>query len=178
VTTTTKNGRKAASALLVIPAILFALSACAPSAAGSGDTGAGGAGGGGGGSEKSELTQWGFDYAECMRGEGIDMPDPEDSGRGMTMKLGSGEDAEAMQAAGEKCRDELGDPPPMSAEEQAEADEAMLKWGREAAECYRENGYDMEDPKAGEMPEFPADAPEEVQQECGGGMSATTRVQE
>ncbi|WP_152030974.1 hypothetical protein [Agromyces aureus] len=184
-TVPTRSRRKTVSALLVIPAILFALSACAPASGGDGATGGGDAGGAngstaGGGNENSEfdsMFDWQLAYTECMRGEGIDMPDPEKNGAGMAMKLGSEDDMDAMMAAGEKCQKELGDPPPPSPEEKAASDQEMLKWATKTAECYRENGYDMADPKLGEMPQFPEDVPEEVMAECGGGASAVTKVQ-
>lgn len=168
-TITTRNGgrRVGLTALLTLPAILFALTACAPASGG-------GAGSANEGSDRvtsgeSALTQWKLDYAACMRAEGIDMPDPESDGQGKAAKgLGPGADQDAAAAAGEKCVAELGEMPPPSAEDRAAADQAMLEWATEAAECYRENGYDMPDPKAGEEIQFPTNAPQEVVQECGG----------
>jgi hypothetical protein len=183
--TTRGRRRTGVAAFLAIPAIVFALTACAPAAGGpdasggGGDSSKGGSDSSGGGAEKSDFVQWQFDYAACMREQGIDQPDPEvNSGGGISMKMGTDQDMDAMMAAGEKCREELGDPPPLSAEEKAAADKSFVEWATKAAECYRENGYDMPDPKAGEAPEFPSDAPEEVVEECGGGAATTARVQE
>jgi hypothetical protein len=185
-TITARSGRRRAglAAFIAIPAILFALAGCAPaSSGGAGSIGSpdssssSDAGSGQGTSDKSELTQWMFDYAACMRAEGIDMPDPSSSGEGIAMKLPSGDEMDAMQAAGAKCQDELGEAPPMSPEDKEKDDKAFLEWATKAAECYRENGYDVPDPKVGEQPEFPADAPDDLVQECGGGRVAAAPVQ-
>ena len=182
-TVTTRMGgpRARLATLLALPVILLAVAACAPGAGG--DTGSvDSAQSVEGGaeevtSEKSEMTQWMLDYAACMRGEGIDMPDPDSTERGKaTSGLGPGEDQDAAAAAGEKCMAEVGEMPPPSAQDKAEADEAMLEWATEASECYRENGYDMPDPTAVEEIQFPEDASAEVVQQCGG--VAPARVQE
>ncbi|MFS0894356.1 hypothetical protein [Microbacterium sp. 179-I 3D3 NHS] len=168
--TTTRGGRRTAlAALLAVPAVLFALTACSPSTAGGGDDAASGGSGASGGSEKSEFVQYQFDYAACMRDQGIDMPDPKDSEQGTSMTIPMDGDMDAYQSAADACTEKLGTPPAMSAEERAAADEKFLEWATKAAECYRENGYDMPDPKAGEAPEFPQDAPQELLEECGGG---------
>lgn len=120
---------------------------------------------------------WQLDYAECMRGEGIDLPDPTSGSGGLTSSSSTTADPEAMAAASEKCYDELGEPPAMSPEEQAAADEGFLKWAKEAAECYRENGYDMPDPDSSKTLNLPADATDEVNEECGGGQTAQRGAQ-
>lgn len=148
------------TAMLALPALLIGLSACAPASGGNGsqtpDAGAG---------QQLTLTEWQLKYSACMRDEGIDMPDPDAAG---TLTVTSGGDPAAMEAAAQKCRADLGDPPPISAEEKEAAEQQALEWGKKVAECYRENGYDMPDPKAGEQLQWPADAPEDVQDECGG----------
>jgi len=179
-TVTAPKGRRRAglTAFIAIPAILFALAGCASASPGEATSSSNAdAGSDQSASDKSELTQWMFDYAACMRAEGIDVPDPSSSGEGIAMKLPSGDEMDAMQAAGEKCQDKLGEAPPMSPEDKEKDDKAFLDWATKAAECYRENGYDVPDPKVGEQPEFPADAPEDLVQECGGGRTAATQVQ-
>lgn len=96
-------------------------------------------------------------FAKCMRGQGIDMPDPEvDPEGGIKVRIngggpgkggppgGSGE--KKAQAAEKVCRRYLpngGTPPPMSPE-----DEAKL---RQFAKCMREHGIDMPDPEGGRV---------------------------
>ena len=174
ITRTTRTGRSrraGMAALLAAPALIFSLAACAPATADAsgGSTSGGSASDGGGGT----VADWQLAFAECMRGEGIDMPDPQGPGQGISID-GSG-DMAAFDAASEKCMTELGDPPAMSAEEKAALDAQSLEVIRQMASCYRENGYDMPDPKAGEAPEFPDDAPQEVVEECGGGGASVTK---
>lgn len=148
--------------LAIAPLLIIGLAACAPVNQDGGTS-----------SEEpatQTLVEWQLAYAECMRGEGVDMPDPTAAG---TAPLPMGVDAGAMEAANKKCVGELGDPPAMSAEEELAADEQFLAWAREAAKCYREKGYDMPDPTPNEQPQFPEDAPDEVAQECGGMTAAT-----
>lgn len=162
--TSTKMSRRLSgvAAFLAVPALLISLAACAPAAGGGSQDPAPSSGAG-------ELTraQWQLKYAECMRGEGIDMPDPD--ANGSVSVGGAGIDPAALEVAADKCRAELGDPPAVTAEEQEAADQQFLQWGREVAECYRENGYDMPDPKTGEELQFPSDAPDTVIEECGAG---------
>src|SRR5688572_208984 len=103
-----------------------------------------------------------FDFAECMREHGIDMPDPEivrgGPGEGGERGfIGRGADegpaarqfdpnSEEFQAAEEACREHLegfgagpGDGPELSEEQQ----QAFLDF----AECMREHGIDMPDPQ-------------------------------
>ena len=118
------------------------------------------AGGGGNGSRAPdpEFQDAMFEYAECMRDNGVDMPDPEfeDSG-GVIMRGGSpggpddgglmGPGNAEWEAAQEKCGPimeevgPMGDPP--SPEEQAEMQDQLVAM----AECMRGKGYDMPDPE-------------------------------
>jgi len=169
--TTAPRRRLGAIAALALPALLIVLAGCAPTA---GDADAPGASGGGDvASTERTFADWQLDYAACMRGEGIDMPDPESEFQGIAIDLSG--DMGAFEAANEHCMDELGSPPALTAEEEAAAQEQFLAWAMKAAECYRENGFDVPDPTADEPVPFPTDAPDEVVEECGGGaMSATT----
>jgi hypothetical protein len=90
-----------------------------------------------------------LDYTECMREEGIDLPDPDFSGGprgGFRIQLGpNGVDPDdpEFQAAREKCQPILAslrqqfDP-----ERREELQEAALEF----AKCMREHGIDMPDP--------------------------------
>jgi hypothetical protein len=99
-------------------------------------------------------------YTECMRDEGIDMPDPVmsegDGGGGMViMGDASGEegqapafdmDSEEFQAAEEKCSpimEEAIGSIEIDPEQQAEMREQMLEY----AQCMRDQGIDFPDPE-------------------------------
>ncbi|MEV4517879.1 hypothetical protein AB0K00_54080 [Dactylosporangium sp. NPDC049525] len=162
----TRARRRGVAAVFAAAALAVTLAACgsgsADPQASQGDQGSG----------QLSLTEWQLKFAACMRGEGIAMPDPDAPGQ---MALGGGVDPAAVQAAAGKCRGELGDPPAMSQEEQAAADQQFLEWARGVAVCYRDNGYDMPDPVVGEELQFPSDVPQEIQDQCGGGSGSVTR---
>jgi hypothetical protein len=104
------------------------------------------------GSSQAEMREAALDYAKCMRQHGVDMPDPQFNGKGMTMQLGGpgqGKPPKAtMDAAQEACQKimERVKPPTMSKEDQTKAREAALKMAR----CMREKGFDFPDPQFGE----------------------------
>ncbi len=83
-------------------------------------------------------------YTQCMREEGIDMPDPAPDERGIRLMAPKGSSPEKMRAAEEGCRKHLEaiEPPELSEEEQAEYKEAALAH----AQCMRDRGIDMPDP--------------------------------
>lgn len=157
------------AALIALPMLAVGLAACAPAASGGGPAADPGSG------QQMTRTEWQLKYAECMRGEGIDMPDPQENGS-VSMNFDEA-DMEAIQAAASICQGKLGEMPPMSADEEAAAEQQYLEWGRGVAECYRENGFDMPDPKAGEQLQWPTDAPESLQEECGGGAGTAGSTQ-
>lgn len=169
----TRSSRRARlgglAALIAIPTLILGLSGCsAPAQNGTpapGNTPAAGAAG-----APQSMAEWQLAYAQCMRDEGVDMPDPSADG-GMTLNSNN-MDTDATNAAAKKCHDKLGQPTP-SADEKAAIDQANLEWGRQVAECYRENGYDMADPKAGEALQWPQGASDDVQQKCGSASNTT-----
>ena len=87
-------------------------------------------------------------YAQCMREEGVDMPDPEVGEGGLKLVGPKGVTPEKMRAADGACRKHLEaiKPPEASEEEQAEFREEALAH----AQCMREHGIDMPDPTFGE----------------------------
>lgn len=91
-----------------------------------------------------------LDYAECMRSNGVDMPDPQNGGFVITPETQdtSAEGRREFEGADKKCRRHLKNmrPPKVSEEEQAQMREAALKHAR----CMREHGIDMPDPEFGE----------------------------
>ncbi|WP_203925654.1 hypothetical protein [Virgisporangium ochraceum] len=137
--------------LLALAAILLLLTGCA----GENNNGEGVASAGDGKASATTGTQSEGDlaaqtakFAQCMRDNGIDMPDPQVDGEGRVsfgMPKGDAEpvDREKMQAAHEKCKQHLpngGEPPKLSDED--------LEKMRKFSQCMRENGYpDFPDPQ-------------------------------
>lgn len=93
-----------------------------------------------------------LEFAQCMRDNGVDMPDPDFSGGGGgAIRIGgdgpmSESDVQAMEDAQEACgpimeaaREDL---PPPDPEREAEMRENMLAF----SECMREQGIDFPDP--------------------------------
>jgi hypothetical protein len=162
--TLARSGRTNAriTALLAIPVMVAILTGCA----GGGTPTA---------SPGNEMTfdDWQLANAQCMRDEGIDMPDPTEDGRSMAIDT-ENMDMEALEAASKKCISKLGEPPAPEGGFMSEDDmrESMLKM----AKCFRDNGLDVPDPKSGEGFSLPADAPSEVMEKCGleGGANAVT----
>jgi hypothetical protein len=100
-----------------------------------------GGGSGGGQSDQEKVHEYALKLAECMRGHGIDMPDPR-PGRGLA--IDGDVNPERFEGAQRACQEELGEPPgaELSDEEQREFREAALKYAR----CMRARGLDMPDP--------------------------------
>ena len=79
-------------------------------------------------------------FAECMRDNGVDMPDPGPGRQGLIDALnsaGADHDSETMRQAISDCQDEL----PQYAQEEEHTQEGMLDF----AECLREQGLDVSD---------------------------------
>jgi hypothetical protein len=83
-------------------------------------------------------------FAECMRGQGIEMEDPGTDRGGVRFRVGEGNKPGDMEAAMQKCKAYApngGEPPKLNAEQ--------LKQMRAFAKCMRENGIpDFPDPDA------------------------------
>jgi hypothetical protein len=87
-------------------------------------------------------------FAECMRENGIDMPDPGGGGGGALFRVGGpdGVDVETFEAANEACRHHLEAVMGEGGQELTpEQRDAMLAF----AQCMREHGIDMPDPGTG-----------------------------
>jgi hypothetical protein len=83
-------------------------------------------------------------FAECMRENGVDIPDPK-PGEGQRIRVGpdSGIDPEEFEEASKACEKYREDiRPQLSEEEQQEFKERALEFAR----CMREHGVDMPDP--------------------------------
>jgi len=112
----------------------------------------GGGGGQGGGGMSQEFQDAMLEYAECMRDEGIDFPDPQMNGDGLVIMGGGGgrEDGgppsqaemDAFEAADEACQHILeaveGEMPRPDPEQEAEMRDQALAF----SECMRENGVE------------------------------------
>ena len=156
-------------------------------------TTADGGGGGGRTGDAAEFQDAMLDYAECMRDEGIDFPDPQLSEDGIAVvgpEPADGPPSQAeqdeMAAADAECNhfleDVEGSLPEPSPEQQQEMQDQALAF----AECMREHGIDFPDPEFGDGgqvtiglgggvdfadPEF-QDAQEACQGEGGFGVGA------
>ncbi|KZX21465.1 hypothetical protein [Rathayibacter tanaceti] len=156
-TTTTSRARRYAAkvaVLLTVPLLIGSLAACTSGTPGSAEQSPTSAG---------SFNDWQVDYASCMRGEGVDMPDPASDGG--TAAIGVDEaGSEVFQTASETCMARLGEPPAPDGETSvADEFEGQLT----TAECLRANGVDVDDPVKGEAMEFPLDIPEDVLDTCG-----------
>ena len=83
-----------------------------------------------------------LDHVKCMREQGVDMPDPERDGEGISMMVPEGTPKEKVDAAMEKCRKYLpnGGAPP-------KANPEALEKARQMSKCMREHGLpDFPDP--------------------------------
>jgi hypothetical protein len=104
------------------------------------------------GDKREEFRDAALKYAQCMRKHGVDMPDPQFNGKGLSMQIGGPGTARipkaTLDAAQKACQKILESvkPPSMSPEDQAKEREAALKMAR----CMREHGIDFPDPQFGE----------------------------
>ncbi len=159
--------RRWAPALLAVPALALALSACGPGTAPATPAGpstsssaSGGSGGGQvAGEADAERDAYDLKLAGCMRDLGVDVKDPA-PGEGIT------ETGPEYEAAAADCRDVIGDPPAYdwTPEELARLHDAYLV----EAECYRDLGYDVEDPGPDEAITLPEGLTDEEFLSCQG----------
>ncbi|MDT0308448.1 hypothetical protein RM780_15975 [Streptomyces sp. DSM 44917] len=121
---------------LAVPALVLtlALTACG----GDGEAGDSDAGGTGGGPASDATLEW----YDCMRDNGVDMPDPDPDNPAVVLPQGSADDPD-VRAAVEACQDILPNGGPGSGEPLGDDVMAQL---REFTRCMRDNGVDMPDP--------------------------------
>lgn len=112
--------------------------------------------------QKQSFEDYQLAFADCMREHGIDVPDPSSDG---SMQAPAIDDMSAFTEASDACQKKLGQPP-VAAGEPTKSDEERLAEMVEMAECFREHGIEVPDPKAGEMITIPMDAPEDVLEAC------------
>lgn len=129
------------------PLLAVAAAGVAVAAAGCGATDGAGADAAGGAGNRSQFREAALEYAQCMRDNGVDMPDPQPGERGLVIggPDGPNPDAPGFEQAQERCRSTLEDlpTPQISEEQQEEFQQAALAFAR----CMRENGIDMPDPQ-------------------------------
>ena len=136
-----------ASALVGALALIVAASACGGRDAG--DARADGGRTTAGGQNARDMQEAMLDYAECMRENGVDMPDPQGGGFVITPDSDPSQgDREAFRKADAKCRTHLRNvkPPELSEEQKQAFEKAAL----EHARCMREHGIDLPDPTMNE----------------------------
>ncbi|WP_329429226.1 hypothetical protein OG339_10175 [Streptosporangium sp. NBC_01495] len=82
----------------------------------------------------------GLKFAQCMRENGVDMPDPEPGGNNVMLRGKT--DADTLKKASEACRkyNPVGSGKKMMNDPKTQ--DALLRFAR----CMRENGVDMKDP--------------------------------
>jgi hypothetical protein len=121
---------------------LLSLSAC-----GGGDHADGTAGPGGGGrTAPAANTDQLVKYAQCLRGQGLDVPDPKPGQNLGTWLQSAGLDWNKLQSANGACQDKL--PPGVRDRvNDPQTQDNLLKF----AQCMRKNGVDMPDPKGGQV---------------------------
>jgi hypothetical protein len=84
-------------------------------------------------------------FAQCMREQGVELPDPETEGGRVAIRAPEGTDPKRVEAAMEKCRQYL----PNGGERRTASPE-QIEQARRLAQCMRENG----------VPDFPDPDPE------------------
>ncbi|HVL96461.1 MAG TPA: hypothetical protein VM266_11435 [Solirubrobacteraceae bacterium] len=107
-----------------------------------------GACGGSDGESKDKTTadQDAVAFSECMRDNGVDMPDPEGGTGVAQFEMPEGVTEEQLRTAQKKCEDKmpkLGGPDENDPEQVAEMRDLAVKF----AECMRKQGIDYPDPK-------------------------------
>lgn len=131
---------RTSTAIAASTAVALALIACGASDDNPGADGSRGNG------ARAELEQAALEHAECMRKQGIDVPDPKPGQGGIVLRgpAGGGDPAAQRRAMG-KCQKYLRKvPPPKLSEEQKTA---MRDGALRHARCMRGQGIDFPDPK-------------------------------
>ncbi len=151
----TRRTSQLATILLAGPLLLAALGAC--SASGTPDAGSGPSPSGT--PTSSSAADYQLAFAECLRDEGIDMPDPEGDSVAPPPMDG------AFATAAAACAQELG-PAPAPDGGSSDSDAGRQTELLQIAACLRENGVDVADPQPGGTIEIPVGAPQDVVATC------------
>ena len=94
--------------------------------------------------------------AKCMRDKGIDVSDPDSNGNVQFP------DNEAANKAAQECEQTVGPAPGTEDLAKPETQQDLVK----AAECLRQEGYDVPDPEAGKGIQLNGDIPQDVMSKC------------
>ncbi len=139
------NHRLSSGALTALATAALAGLVLAGCGGGEETAGAGGSSGGSGGDDRAKLEQAALKHAECMRKQGVDVPDPR-PGEGGIVLAGphGGADPGAQERAAKRCDKYLRDvpPPKLSEGQKATMRDGALKHAR----CMRKQGIDFPDP--------------------------------
>jgi hypothetical protein len=135
-------------ALLTVLPIVLGLSACGGSKADDGVATASGDGAAASASPSPSVDARDAQlrYAQCMRENGIDMPDPEPGEPVRITGDGNRDNYNKLQDAQKKCQPILQEGGVIPEGNDPERADAMVKF----AQCMREHGIDVPDPKPGE----------------------------
>lgn len=116
--------------------------------------------------EAATYEEYQLEFAECMRDQGINFPDPE-SDKGKMSQTIEIEDQQAFEKASTTCEDDLG-PRPANPDAPDMDSEEMKEFQARFQKCLRDNGVDI--PKAppggGAAPAIPSDTDPKVLEEC------------
>lgn len=111
--------------------------------------------------QKKEMSaeQWQTKFNDCMLDEGIEPPKEGSDGK-ISADM-SGDNADLIMAATEKCTAKIGERPTIAGEEMTKEDEDRLM---KIVDCLRKRGHDVPDPKGGALA-MPSDSltPEDEQ---------------
>ncbi|RFA07124.1 hypothetical protein B7R21_16845 [Subtercola boreus] len=146
---TTRRTSALSAAIVAVPLLLVALVGCSNPTAQTQKSSP---------SASSSVEDYELAFADCMRGQGVDMPDPDDTDSSVAAN-----NDPAFGAAVQACITELGPGPGGSGttttDEQFQSDLLL-------AACLRENGIEVPDPKPGEAISLPMDSARDILQKC------------
>lgn len=154
----TSRRSRSAAGFAALLALALTMAGCAAAPAGSG--GAPPASGTDSPDAAAEFTAardaYDLKLAQCLRDAGFQVADPK-PGQGIT------ETGDDLNAAASVCMAELGDPPQFAGRiDPTEALKEMLTW----ADCLRDRGVEVEEPRLAEAFVVPADATEQDIDAC------------
>lgn len=132
--------RRDVAIAIALALCVVGLVACGGGGSGGGDGGSASGGGGSvSGGESAAGEEARLEFAECMRAHGVQMEDPK---AGQSIDLG-GQDDPTTKKALAACNGKLGAGQELSDEEDEELKEGALDF----AQCMRDEGIDMGDPR-------------------------------
>ncbi|MDN3356459.1 hypothetical protein [Actinomadura sp. DC4] len=134
--------RNRGMALIVVFPALLGLVACGGKKDGDGVASAGGSASASA-SATADATDAQLKFAQCMRENGVNVPDPS-SGKGVRLQ-DTGADPAKVEAATKKCQPLLQGGGQIAPPNDPKAQDQMLKF----AQCMREHGVKIKDPKPG-----------------------------